>query len=95
MNNIETIIEFGSIGGDNATVWAHVDDGSLNKPLVQSLQTQSVANFAIRNSSPLIQSADDDGIQRRLPPSSTMSFLKQKRTTKAVVLTGYRDAMDR
>ncbi|SAM09515.1 hypothetical protein [Absidia glauca] len=94
MDNIETIIEFGSIGSDNTTVWAHVDDGSLSKPLVQSLQTQSIANFNINDSSPLIQSADNDGIQRRLPPSSTMSFLKQKRTTKAVVLTGYRDEMD-
>ncbi|KAI8332555.1 Nicastrin-domain-containing protein [Chlamydoabsidia padenii] len=93
LNNIDTIIEFGSINSGNTTVWAHVDDNSLSKPLVQALQTQANVNFNINNSSPLVQGADDD-IQRRLPPSSTMSFLQQKRSTKAVVLTGYKDKMD-
>ncbi|KAI8096192.1 Nicastrin-domain-containing protein [Halteromyces radiatus] len=96
VNNIETIVEFGSISNNDNTIWAHVDDSSLSDPLVQSLQSQSNINSGSSNnsSSLVIQAANSDGVQRRLPPSSVMSFLKQKRSIKAAVLTGYQKQMN-
>lgn len=91
IDNIETIIELNSVtNADNNGYWAHVDDGSLSKSLVNSLQQLSASN----NGSQILP-AYSDGIQRKLPPSSAMSFLAQRRNIKTVVITDYQTEVSR
>ncbi|KAF7729030.1 hypothetical protein EC973_005061 [Apophysomyces ossiformis] len=87
-DKIESIIELNSIGGsgDNyTTYWAHVDDIGKSSPLVDALrQTASQSG-----SNATIQLASSDGIERKLPPSSVMSFLAKNRNMQAVVLSDF------
>ncbi|CDH57981.1 nicastrin [Lichtheimia corymbifera JMRC:FSU:9682] len=81
MDNIDAIIEFNSVANANGSgYWGHVDDTTVSGPLVDSL---------VQSGNASIQPAYQDGTQRKLPPSSTMSFLAKKRDTRAVVITDY------
>lgn len=87
MDNIDTIIEFNSVANaDNTGYWGHVDDTTLSGSLVDSL---------VQSGNASIQPAYQDGTQRKLPPSSTMSFLAKKRNTRAVVITDYQKQLGR
>lgn len=100
INNIDTIIEFGALSNqlnDNNSnnIWAHVDDPNISNSLVQSLVSQSnTSNSNITNSTINIHFASEDGIQRKLPPSSSMSFLQKKQSIKTVVLSSYQDKLN-
>ncbi|KAI9481077.1 MAG: glycosyltransferase family 20-domain-containing protein [Benjaminiella poitrasii] len=83
---IESIFEFQSVSGinDNSSYFAHVDDHQVNQPLISALMKNS-----------RIKLASGDGVQRRLPPSSAMSFLQKKRDIKAVVISDYQKKLGR
>ncbi|CEI91268.1 hypothetical protein RMCBS344292_05565 [Rhizopus microsporus] len=84
-DKIESIFEFQSVSGINSDYmgyYIHVDDQELNQPLVVSLEKY-----------PGLNSASSDGIQRKLPPSSAMSFLQQNRKIKAAVITDYQSKL--
>lgn len=82
MDQIESIFEFQSVSGINANYsnnyYVHVDDQQTSQSIVDALTFNSQ-----------IQPASSDGLHRKLPPSSAMSFLQQKRSIKAAVLTDY------
>lgn len=87
MDNIDAIIEFNSVANANGSgYWGHVDDTTVSGPLVDSL---------VQSGNASIQPAYQDGTQRKLPPSSTMSFLAKKRDTRAVVITDYQKQLGR
>ncbi|ORX62736.1 hypothetical protein DM01DRAFT_320421 [Hesseltinella vesiculosa] len=91
VNQIDTVIEFGSLGNglQDTGLWAHVDDENLSGPLVQHLQSyNNQTNISL-------QPAYADGVHRRLPPSSAMSFLSHKSNIKAAVLTEYQSQLPR
>lgn len=80
-DNIESILEFQSVSGINSNYsdgyYVHVDDINQSQSLVSALLQ------------PNIKEASTDGIQRKLPPSSAMSFLQKRRDIKAAVITDY------
>lgn len=82
-DNIESLLEFQSVSGINSNYsdghYVHVNDIKQSQPLVSAL-LQSNTN---------LKEASGDGIQRKLPPSSAMSFLKKKRNIQAAVITDY------
>ncbi|KAI8365653.1 Nicastrin-domain-containing protein [Choanephora cucurbitarum] len=82
MDQIESIFEFQSVSGINAnysnTYYVHVDDQQTSQSIVDALTSNSQ-----------IQTASSDGLHRKLPPSSAMSFLQKKRSIKAAVVTDY------
>ncbi|KAI9323739.1 Nicastrin-domain-containing protein [Dichotomocladium elegans] len=85
LDKIETIIEFGSVGDASGSgYWAHVDNIA---------QSGSLVNNFTQSSNGLIKPAYQDGVQRKLPPSSAMSFLAKKRDIRAIVLTDYQTNM--
>ncbi|KAI8074161.1 Nicastrin-domain-containing protein [Gongronella butleri] len=88
--NLDTVLEFGSIGTgvQDIGLWAHVDDPSVSGDLVQQLVSHN------NETNVPIQPAYTDGVQRRLPPSSAMSFLKKNPKLKAAVVTGYQKQMN-
>lgn len=81
-DRIETIYEFQSVSGIDSNYtneyYIHVDNVELNQPLISSLQNYSN-----------LKAAYSDGLQRKLPPSSAMSFLQQNRNIRAAVITDY------
>ncbi|KAG0165693.1 hypothetical protein DFQ30_008135 [Apophysomyces sp. BC1015] len=93
-DNIESIIEFNSVGGsgDNySTYWAHVDDIHKSSSLVDALQQSSKQS----SQTSTLQLASSDGIERKLPPSSAMSFLAKNRNLQAVVLSDFQNELGR
>ncbi|GAA5797439.1 hypothetical protein HPULCUR_002823 [Helicostylum pulchrum] len=85
-DSIESIFEFQSVSGINNNYtnqfYAHVDNTQQNQPLLASLQPYQN-----------IKQASMDGIDRKLPPSSAMSFLQKKRDINAVVITDYQSSL--
>lgn len=85
-DNIESIFEFQSVSGINNNYtnqfYAHVDNTQQNQPLLASLQPYQN-----------IKQASLDSIDRKLPPSSAMSFLQKKRDINAVVITDYQSSL--
>ncbi|KAI9281897.1 glycosyltransferase family 20-domain-containing protein [Sporodiniella umbellata] len=81
---IETIFELQSVSGmeSNSQYYVHVDSDDLNQQLVTKLQSYSN-----------IKAASADGIRRKLPPSSSMSFLKKNRNIRAAVITDYQSQL--
>ncbi|KAK4512992.1 uncharacterized protein ATC70_003703 [Mucor velutinosus] len=81
-DNIESIFEFQSVSGINSNYtdgyYVHVDDAQQSQSLIIALQPHT--NIKI---------ASADGVDRKLPPSSAMSFLQKKRDIKAAVITDY------
>ncbi|KAF9582380.1 hypothetical protein BGW38_000278 [Lunasporangiospora selenospora] len=103
--NIEAIFEAGQIGGIGSssatpTLFAHVDknQAGVSAPLVKQLiqvagNGNSSGNPTQPSSQVPVQSANADGVERGLPPSSAMSFLKSRASLPAVVLTDYQKEM--
>ncbi|KAI8391220.1 Nicastrin-domain-containing protein [Radiomyces spectabilis] len=92
MEKIDSIIEFKSVTGRTSNYsggyWAHVDDIDTSKGLVDALAQQTrLTGSELRNAY-----ADT---QRKLPPSSIMSFLDKKRTIPATVVTDYQKEFGR
>ncbi|OAD77687.1 hypothetical protein PHYBLDRAFT_164583 [Phycomyces blakesleeanus NRRL 1555(-)] len=91
IDNIDSLIEFNSVSGLNSnysSYWAHVDDVDLTQSFVADLQKNNLT-LPGQNSQNTIQAANQDGNQRKLPPSSAMSFLQKNRNIKTVVLTDF------
>ncbi|KAI9329253.1 Nicastrin-domain-containing protein [Zopfochytrium polystomum] len=100
-DNIDSILEFNQVSGiglqnpDQATIFMHVDDmadvaaTNLAQNFVGSIQTAFPQSQVLRNVS--IAPAWADGLNRRLPPSSSMAFLAKKRIP-AVVFGDYKDS---
>lgn len=85
---IEAIVEINSVAGTTG-YWAHVDDANVSQELLRNLQQLNTTPDSG------IRSADEDQVQRKLPPSSAMSFLAQKRDIQATVITDYQKDMGR
>lgn len=81
-DNIESIFEFQSVSGINSNYtdgyYVHVDDAKQSQPLITALQPYTN-----------IKTASIDGVDRKLPPSSAMSFLQKRRDIQAAVITDY------
>ncbi|EPB83012.1 hypothetical protein HMPREF1544_10242 [Mucor circinelloides 1006PhL] len=82
LDNVESIFEFQSVSGINSNYtdgyYVHVDDAKKSQSLITALQPYT-------NMKP----ASVDGIDRKLPPSSAMSFLQKRRDIQAAVITDY------
>ncbi|KAG0049062.1 hypothetical protein BGZ83_006069 [Gryganskiella cystojenkinii] len=102
--NIKAIIEAGQVGGlgsatgTSPTLYAHID--SSQAPVSGPLLSQVLIAGGINTTgtpgattSP-VEAANKDGIQRGLPPSSAMSFLKSQPQIATVVLTDYQKQMN-
>ncbi|KAI7901564.1 Nicastrin-domain-containing protein [Cokeromyces recurvatus] len=78
---IDSYFEFQSVSGinNNNNTFIHVDHLLHNQPLISALLKDSKH----------LKLASEDGIDRKLPPSSAMSFLQKKRDIKAVVISDY------
>lgn len=85
-DKIESVFDFQSVSGinDNYTnqYFAHVDNAQQNEPLLTALQPFTN-----------IKQASLDGVDRKLPPSSAMSFLQKRRDINAVVITDYQKSL--
>lgn len=85
---IESIVELQSVSGINSNYtdgyYVHVDSAQQSQSLMNSLSSYSN-----------IKQASADGIDRKLPPSSAMSFLKQRRNIQAAVITDYQKELGR
>lgn len=81
-DKVESIFEMQSVSGINSNYankfYTHVDNAQQNQPLLKSFEPYNN-----------IQPASADGVDRKLPPSSAMSFLQKKRDINAVVITDY------
>ncbi|KAI9484451.1 Nicastrin-domain-containing protein [Zychaea mexicana] len=97
-DTIDAIIELGSVANASGSehYWAHVDDTQTSQSIIATLQQQSTTGGSSSNNNNThataasVRSANEDNVQRRLPPgSSTMSFLKQKRNIPAAVITDF------
>lgn len=81
-DKIESIFEMQSVSGINSNYankfYAHVDNAQQNQPLLKAFEPYNN-----------IQPASADGVDRKLPPSSAMSFLQKRRDINAVVITDY------
>ncbi|KAI8971483.1 Nicastrin-domain-containing protein [Mycotypha africana] len=80
--NIDSIFEFQSVSGINTNYsnqfFVHVDDAQQSQALLNKLRP-------FQN----LKEASADGVQRKLPPSSAMSFLQKNRKLPAAVITDY------
>ncbi|KAI9008996.1 glycosyltransferase family 20-domain-containing protein [Phycomyces nitens] len=97
VDNIDSLIEFNSVSGLNSnysSYWAHVDNPDLAQSVVASLQKNNLS-LPGQNAQNSIQDANQDGYQRKLPPSSAMSFLQKNRNIKTVVLTDFQKEFGR
>lgn len=85
-DNIESVFEFQSVSGINTNYtnqfYTHVDNVDQNQPLLSTLKPYQN-----------IKPASMDGIDRKLPPSSAMSFLQKKRDINAVVISDYQKSL--
>lgn len=102
-NKIAAIIEFNQVGGiglenpSNAKIFLHVDDPK--DASTQALLVNFTGSVTVNVSTPdsIVRStvtltpASSDGINRRLPPSSAMSFLSRKKIP-AIVMGDYQDS---
>ncbi|KAF9429330.1 hypothetical protein BGZ76_001447, partial [Entomortierella beljakovae] len=101
--NIDSILEAGQLGGVHTsnggtpTLYAHIDNiqaGASSGLLNQVLQASDLGNSTGGTSNTVsVQAANSDGKQRGLPPSSSMSFLKNRGNIPTVVLTDFQDQM--
>jgi nicastrin len=80
-----------SRGSNNKAFYLHVDDSQLRSPLVEAFGSV-IANSSTQFS---MLAANSDGVERRLPPSSVMSFLKVNRCIPAVVVSDYQASFDK
>ncbi|KAJ1556323.1 hypothetical protein HK405_002013 [Cladochytrium tenue] len=98
-DRISAIVEFDQVSGvgladpDNASLFMHVDDSTDANTL--ALAQQFVGNVSVSSSGSTsrkvtVKEAWSDGVNRRLPPSSAMSFLAKKKIP-AVVFGDYQD----
>ncbi|KAF9941116.1 hypothetical protein BGZ67_005770 [Mortierella alpina] len=103
-DKIEAILEAGQVGSIGSApggsgLFAHVDNiqsglsAALVKQVVQMGSGTGNNTAAAPGGTVPVQSADSDGVQRGLPPSSAMSFLKARANIPTVVLTGYQEQM--
>ena len=104
-DKIEVILEAGQVGsigsstGGSPSLFAHVDNiqsgvsAALVKQVVQVGSGTNNNTASAPNNAVPVQAADSDGIQRGLPPSSAMSFLKARANIPTVVLTDYQKQM--
>lgn len=80
------MFDFQSVSGINGNYtnqfYAHVDNTQQNQPLLTALQPYTN-----------IKQASSDGVDRKLPPSSAMSFLQKRRDINAVVITDYQKSL--
>lgn len=98
--NIDTILEVGQVGGMRApggtpALYAHIDNiqaGASTGLLNQVVQAGNLSGN-LTGSTVQVHAANSDGNQRGLPPSSSMSFLKQRSNIPTVVVTDYQDQM--
>ncbi|KAJ2959748.1 hypothetical protein NQZ79_g4838 [Umbelopsis isabellina] len=94
-DNIEAVVEFSSVAQSNASgkgFWAHTDDTTTSNNLLQSLINTSLQNNTQQQYH--IQAASSDGVDKKLPPSSAMSFLKKKRSIASVVIADYQKSLN-
>ncbi|KAF9959462.1 hypothetical protein BGZ65_000383, partial [Modicella reniformis] len=101
--NIDMILETGQVGainpssGSGPSLYAHID--SLQPSASEMLLRQviqlgsSTSNSSGEAKMVPVQAANADGVQRGLPPSSAMSFLKARGNIPVVVLTDYQKQM--
>ncbi|KAG0267337.1 hypothetical protein BG011_006754 [Mortierella polycephala] len=101
---IEAILEAGQVGGigqatdENPSLYAHIDNrqaatsAALLRQVVQAGGNASNPT-ALPNPAIPVQAANSDDVQRGLPPSSAMSFLKARGDIPTVVLTAYQKQM--
>ncbi|CAG8529306.1 21462_t:CDS:10, partial [Cetraspora pellucida] len=82
--NIESIFEFSQVGMNTKGFYVHVDSNStVNVDLINKMNNISAR---INNGSAFVQAASANGINNKLPPSSSMAFLEKNRSLAAVVL---------
>ncbi|CAG8478267.1 10222_t:CDS:10 [Cetraspora pellucida] len=82
--NIESIFEFSQVGMNTKGFYVHVDSNStVNVDLINKMNNISAT---INNGSAFVQAASANGINNKLPPSSSMAFLEKNRSLAAVVL---------
>ncbi|KAM3580291.1 hypothetical protein VKS41_007527 [Umbelopsis sp. WA50703] len=94
-DNIEAMVEFSSVAQSNASeeaFWAHTDDTTTSNGLLQLLINTSQQNNTEQQY--YIREASSDGVNRKLPPSSAMSFLKKKRSIASVVIADYQKSLN-
>jgi nicastrin len=106
--NIQAIIEVGQVGslgssttaGVNQTLFAHIDytqaaasTALLNQVIQVGLTTGNGTAAPSPGMTGVIQPANMDGVQRGLPPSSSMSFLQARPQIPTVVVTDYQKQM--
>lgn len=82
------MFDFQSVSGINGNYtggyFAHVDNAQQNQGLLKALEPYTN-----------IKQASLDGVDRKLPPSSAMSFLQKRRDINAVVITDYQKSLGR
>ncbi|RIA98281.1 Nicastrin-domain-containing protein [Glomus cerebriforme] len=88
-NNIDSIFELSSVSNGQTGVqglnyFVHVDDENNvgNQVLIQGLRALAVGGTSVK-------SASEDGVFRKLPPSSSMAFLEKNRNIPAVVISDF------
>ncbi|KAG0027575.1 hypothetical protein BGZ81_005470 [Podila clonocystis] len=96
--NIESIFEanqVGNIGSSAPTLYAHTvsSPSAATTALVQQLIQTGTTNVTAPEGTIAIKAANIDQVDRGLPPSSTMSFLKARAEIPAVVLTSFQKEM--
>lgn len=96
--NIESIFEanqVGNIGVSAPTLYAHTvsSPSAATTALVQQLIQTGTTNTTTPGGTIAIKAANSDQVDRGLPPSSTMSFLKTRAGIPAVVLTSFQKEM--
>jgi len=95
---IESIFEasqVGNIGVSAPALYAHTvsTPSAATTALVQQLIQAGTTNTTAPGGTIAIMAANSDQVDRGLPPSSTMSFLKARADISAVVLTSYQKEM--
>lgn len=96
--NIESIFEanqVGNIGSTAPTLYAHTvsSPSTATTALVQQIIQTGTTNTTAPEGNISIKAANSDQVDRGLPPSSSMSFLKARAGIPAVVLTSFQKEM--
>ncbi|CAG8542609.1 17835_t:CDS:10, partial [Funneliformis caledonium] len=95
-NQIDSIFELSSVGAKGAQelkYFVHVDDenNEQNKLLIQGLGKLSAGGE--KGGVGFVRSASEDGVIRKLPPSSSMAFLEKNRNIPAVVISDFQASL--
>ncbi|CAI2171098.1 521_t:CDS:10 [Funneliformis geosporum] len=97
-NQIDSIFELSSVaakGEQELKYFVHVDDENniKNKLLVQGLGKLSAGGGTGKGGAGFVRSASEDGIIRKLPPSSSMAFLEKNRNIPSVVISDFQASL--